>query len=489
MDSLVAPIALYPDPLLAQTLAASTYPLEIIQLQQWMDRNKNLQGKALADAVAKQPWDPSVQGLVEFPDVVQRMAGNIQWTTDLGNAFLAQQSDVMDAVQRMRAKAQGTGNLKTSAQSVVKTETVSSGKQVIEIQQANPDVVYVPSYDPTVVYGPAPVEYPYYPYTYPGYVPGTALMWGAGIALGAAAWGAWGGHWGNCDWNGGNVNINNNNNFNKNYNVNRNVNRGKLARETSGSTTRNTGEMPPMATENTANKFGGRVRVAPVVGRAVRAALVVPEDPVELAVRAALVVPEDPVELAVRAALVVPEDPVVLAVRAALVVPENPAVLVVPEDPVVRVALVVSESPAVPVALELELVQVEAVLVQGHRPAQLAVALRTKSVIAAHRPDLVPLLAAEEDLAAAVAETTREPAAAEAVIAWEVADTVAAVAEAAAVTEPAAVAEDAAVAAEDAAVAAEDAEDNGTSMRRRQMKTKTNIMTSLENFSDRFCDP
>src|SRR5215471_18475260 len=221
LDSLVAPIALYPDPLLAQTLAASTYPLEVIQLQQWMNNNKDLQGKELADAVAKQPWDPSIQGLVEFPDVVQRMAGNIQWTTDLGNAFLAQQTEVMDAVQRMRAKAQGTGNLKTTAQSVVKTETVpSSGKQVIEIQQANPDVVYVPSYDPTVVYGAAPVGYPYYPYTYPGYVPGTALAWGAGIALGAAAWGTWGGHWGNCDWNGGNVNINNNNNFNKNNNFN-----------------------------------------------------------------------------------------------------------------------------------------------------------------------------------------------------------------------------------------------------------------------------
>ena len=176
MDSLVAPIALYPDPLLAQTLAASTYPLEIIQLQQWMDKNKNLKGKALADAVAKQPWDPSVQGLVEFPDVVQRMADNVQWTTDLGNAFLAQQSDVMDAVQRMRAKAQGTGNLKTSEQQVVETETVPSGQQVIKIEQANPEVVYVPSYDSTVVYGAAPAEYPYYPYTYPGYVPGTALV-------------------------------------------------------------------------------------------------------------------------------------------------------------------------------------------------------------------------------------------------------------------------------------------------------------------------
>src|SRR6267143_6119814 len=266
LDSLVAPIALYSDPLLAQTLAASTYPLEIIQLQQWMDRNKNLQGKALADAVAKQPWDPSIQSLVEFPDVVQRMAGNIQWTTDLGNAFLAQQSDVMDAVQRLRAKAQGTGNLKTSAQSVVKTETVSSGKQVIEIQQANPDVVYVPSYDPTVVYGPAPVEYPYYPYTYPGYVPGTALAWGAGIALGAAAWGAWGGHWGNCDWNHGDVNINNNNNFNKN--VNRNVNRGQAGQGNKWQHNAQHRGNAPYGNRQTANKYGGQgARGAGGVGR------------------------------------------------------------------------------------------------------------------------------------------------------------------------------------------------------------------------------
>src|SRR6266496_3134616 len=255
LDSLVAPIALYPDPLLAQTLAASTYPLEVIQLQQWMDRNKNLQGKALADAVAKQPWDPSIQSLVEFPDVVQRMAGNIQWTTDLGNAFLAQQSDVMDAAQRMRAKAQGTGNLKTSAQSVVQTETVPSGKQVIKIEQANPEVVYVPSYDPTVVYGAAPVEYPYYPYTYPGYVPGTALAWGAGIALGAAAWGAWGGHWGNCDWNGGNVKINNNYNYNRNNNFNRNV-----SRQGQGNWQHNPQHRgnAPYGNRQTANKFGGQ---------------------------------------------------------------------------------------------------------------------------------------------------------------------------------------------------------------------------------------
>ncbi len=252
LDSLVAPIALYADQLLAQTLAASTYPLEIIQLQQWMDKNKNLTGQALAAAVAKQPWDPSVQGLVQYPDVVQRMAGNVQWTTDMGNAFLAQQSDVMDAVQRMRAKAQGTGNLQTTAQQVVQTETVSGGKQVIAIAPANPEVVYVPSYDPTVVYGAAPASYPYYPYTYPGYVPGTALAWGAGIALGAAVWGNWGGSWGNCNWNGGTVNINNN------YNYNKNVNRGQAGQ--GGAWTHNPAHRgnAPYGDRNTAGKYGGR---------------------------------------------------------------------------------------------------------------------------------------------------------------------------------------------------------------------------------------
>src|SRR5207249_3692212 len=235
LDSLVAPIALYSDPLLAQTLAASTYPFEIIQLQQWMDRNKNLQGKALADAVAKQPWDPSIQALVATPDVVQRMAGNIQWTTDLGNAFLAQQSDVMDAVQRLRGKAESKGTLKTSAQQKVETKTVEGGKQVIVVEPSSPDVVYVPSYDPEVVYGPPPPAYPYYPYTYPGYVPGTALAWGAGIALGAAAWGAWGGGgWGwNCGWGHGDVNVNVNNKYVNNYNksVNKNFNQANFNKQ------------------------------------------------------------------------------------------------------------------------------------------------------------------------------------------------------------------------------------------------------------------
>src|SRR5437588_5750832 len=206
LDSLVAPIALFPDQLLAQTLAASTYPLEMIQLQQWTDKNKDLKDKALADAVAKQPWDPSVQAMAAFPDVIQRLAGNIQWTTDLGNAFLAQQSDVMDAVQRMRGKAESKGTLKTSPQQNVQTKTVEGGKQVVVIEPAQPDVVYVPSYDPEVVYGAPPPAYPYYPYTYPGYYPGMGLAWGAGgFALGAWA----GGYWGNCDWNRGDVNIKN----------------------------------------------------------------------------------------------------------------------------------------------------------------------------------------------------------------------------------------------------------------------------------------
>ncbi|HEY7098064.1 MAG TPA: DUF3300 domain-containing protein [Terriglobales bacterium] len=218
LDSLVAPIALYPDPMLAQVLAASTYPLEIIQLQQWLEKNKNLKDKALADAAAKQPWDPSVQAMAALPDVVKRLADDIQWTTDLGNAFLAQQSDVMDAVQRMRKKAQDKGNLKSSEQQKVETKVVES-KQVIVVEQANPQVVYVPSYDPVVVYGPPPYPYPPIYYPPPGYyAAGMAISFGVGVAMGAA----WGGGWGwGCGWGGNNdITINNNNNFNRNTNVN-----------------------------------------------------------------------------------------------------------------------------------------------------------------------------------------------------------------------------------------------------------------------------
>jgi len=216
LDSLVAPIALYPDPLLAQTLAASTYPLELIQLQQWLTKNPGLKDKALADAVAKEPWDPSVQALAGLPDVVKRLADDIQWTADLGNAFLAQQSDVMEAVQRMRKKAQDKGNLKSSEQITVETKVIES-KQVIVVEQSNPQVVYVPSYDPVVVYGPA--IYPYPPIYYPPlgyYAAGMAISFGVGVMMGAF----WGGGWGwGCGWGGNDININRNNNFNRNTNI------------------------------------------------------------------------------------------------------------------------------------------------------------------------------------------------------------------------------------------------------------------------------
>jgi len=192
LDSLVAPIALYPDPLLSQTLVASTYPLQIIQLQQWLEKNKNLKDQALADAVKKQDWDPSIQAMAALPDVVEQMADNIKWTTDLGNAFLAQQSDVMDAVQQMRKKAKDAGNLKSSEQQKVETQLVES-KQVIVIQQASPEVVYVPSYNPTVVYG-APA-YPYPPIAYPPpgyYAAGMAISFGIGVVMGPARGGGWG---------------------------------------------------------------------------------------------------------------------------------------------------------------------------------------------------------------------------------------------------------------------------------------------------------
>src|SRR5690242_13803686 len=216
LDSLVAPIALYPDPLLAQIMAASTYPLEIIQLQQWLTNHKNLKDKALADAVAKEGWDASIQAMAALPDVVNRLANDIKWTTDLGNAFLSQQADVMDAVQRMRKKAQDKGSLKTTEQQKVETKVVEN-KSVIVIQQANPEVVYVPSYNPVVVYGP-PV-YPYYPLYYPGwgyYATGMAISFGVGVMMGAFWSGGWG--WG-CGWGNNDITINRNNNFNRNTNI------------------------------------------------------------------------------------------------------------------------------------------------------------------------------------------------------------------------------------------------------------------------------
>jgi len=256
LESLVAPIALYPDPLLSQTLVAATYPLEIIQLQQWLGKNKDLKDQALADAVKKQDWDPSIQAMAALPDVVKLMADNIKWTTDLGNAFLAQQSDVMDAVQRMRKKAKDGGNLKSSEQQKVETKVVEN-KQVIVIEQASPEVVYVPSYNPTVVYGA--LAYPYPPIAYPPpgyYAAGMAISFGIGIAMGAA-WG--GGGWGyNCGWGGNNnVNINYNNNFV------RNSNRQNVSNRTGGGTWQHNPQHrggTPYSNGATARKYGGTAR-------------------------------------------------------------------------------------------------------------------------------------------------------------------------------------------------------------------------------------
>jgi uncharacterized protein DUF3300 len=255
LDSLVAPIALFPDPMLAQVLAASTYPLEIVQLQQWLAKNKTLKDKALTDAVMKQNWDPSVQGLASLPDLVNRLATDINWTTELGNAFLAQQGDVMDAVQRMRGKAKATGNLKSSEQQKVETQVVES-KEVIVIQQANPQVVYVPSYNPVVVYGPPPYPYPPITYPPPGYAAaGMAIAFGVGVAMGAA----WHGGWGyGCGWGHNDVNINVNNTYNKNTNINRGGNQAGGGNNWQHNAEHRGGA--PYSNQATANKYGGSTR-------------------------------------------------------------------------------------------------------------------------------------------------------------------------------------------------------------------------------------
>ena len=198
LDSLVAPIALYPDPLLAQTLAASTYPLEIIQLQQFLARNPGLKDQALANAVEKQPWDPSIQALAATPEVAKRLADDIQWTTDLGNAFLAQEADVMAAVQRMRKSAMDKNVLKTTEQQVVQTKVIET-QTVVVIEPANPQVIYVPTYSPVVVWGP-PI-YPYPPIYYPPPPPLGSLVLAFGVGVAMGAWWGGGGGWGwNCGW-------------------------------------------------------------------------------------------------------------------------------------------------------------------------------------------------------------------------------------------------------------------------------------------------
>jgi hypothetical protein len=214
IDALVAPIALYPDSLLSQIFMASTYPLEVVEASRWAKQNKNLKGDALAQALEKQDWDPSVRSLVNFPDVLSNMSDKLDWTQKLGDAFLSQQKEVMDAVQRLRAKAEAAGNLKTTEQQKVIVE-----EKVIKIESPSPQVVYVPTYNPTVVYGAWPYPaYPPYPWYPPGYAFGASMLaFGTGVALGAA----WGYAWGGANWGRGDVDVDINRNTNFNTNINR----------------------------------------------------------------------------------------------------------------------------------------------------------------------------------------------------------------------------------------------------------------------------
>jgi hypothetical protein len=221
LDALLAPIALYPDALLSEILMASTYPLEVIEAERWITANKNLKDDALKAAVGKQSWDDSVKSLVATPSVLDMMSDKLDWTQKLGDAVLAQQPDVMDAIQRLRQKAQANDKLQSNQQQTVTTEQ-QNGKQVIVITPTQPNTVYVPYYNPSVVYGswPSPAYPPYY-WPPPAYIGAgilaTGLAFGAGYALGR--W-AGGGYWGGgMNWGGNNINVN------RNVNIN-NINRG-----------------------------------------------------------------------------------------------------------------------------------------------------------------------------------------------------------------------------------------------------------------------
>jgi hypothetical protein len=195
LQQLVAPIALYPDALVSQILAGATYPTEIVEADRWMQGYPNLAGQELANEVDKQPWDPSVKALTQFPSVLASMDKNLSWTSSLGDAYANEPQDVMDAVQVLRARAQQAGNLKNNKQEKVETQ----GNTII-IEPAEPEVVYVPTYDPWIVYGTPVVAWPGW-YWYPGlYVPGPGIGFGLGFGFGFLAGFAWGWHHWGCDW-------------------------------------------------------------------------------------------------------------------------------------------------------------------------------------------------------------------------------------------------------------------------------------------------
>jgi hypothetical protein len=204
LKQLTAPIALYPDELVGQVLAGSTYPTQVVEADQWLKQNSNLKGEQLGAAVNDKPWDASIKGLTQFSSVLDNMAQNLAWTSALGETYINDPQGVMNAIQALRAEARNAGNLKNTPEQTVTTEG-----QTIVIQPANPEVVYVPQYSPAVVYG---TTYPAYP-GYSGWdvAAASAISFGVGTAVGAAigGWG-WGwGHWG-ANWHGGTVNFNRN---------------------------------------------------------------------------------------------------------------------------------------------------------------------------------------------------------------------------------------------------------------------------------------
>jgi hypothetical protein len=216
LDQLLAPIALYPDDLLTNVLMASTYPLDVVQAARWRREpgNAKLKGEGLATALEAKEWDPSVKALVQFPDVLNTMSDKLDWTQKLGDAFLAQQNDVMDEIQLLRGKAADAGNLKSNEHQSVEKETGSGGQPIYVIEPASEETVYVPVYEPSVVYGPwwYP-DYPPYYWPYPGASYVNGYFWGAGVAIAAGIWG-----WNHFDWHDHDIDINVNkwNNINGN---------------------------------------------------------------------------------------------------------------------------------------------------------------------------------------------------------------------------------------------------------------------------------
>jgi Protein of unknown function (DUF3300) len=264
IEQLVAPIALYPDPLLSQVLMASTYPLEVVEAARWSKDNPNVKGKALEDAMQKQSWDASVKSLAAVPQTLQMMNDKLEWTQKLGDAFLAQSQDVMDAVQKLRARADAAGNLKSTPQQKVTRARPPAGvrpppgmQDAIMIEPVDPDFYYVPVYDPALVYGAW--DYPDYPPFYwypPGYVAVGVFGFAAGIAVGYAIWGG-------CDWWRGNVfvNVNRYNRFNRTNIVNSNwihnpAHRGGVPYRNSGVANRFGSGNTPAAREALRGKLG-----------------------------------------------------------------------------------------------------------------------------------------------------------------------------------------------------------------------------------------